>query len=204
MLSVGLTGNVAAGKSTVAVCFKRWGATLIDADEIVHALQSPGSHIVQAIADALGRAMVHADGSLDRERVRQHVTNDEDARRTLNAIVHPAVEARRVELLSAARTRGDRIVVSDIPLLFEAADPTAFDAIVLVDAPPEARRDRLVRTRDMTPEDANRLIATQDPSGPKRDRSDYVIDNVGTPEELERQAAAVWRELEARAVAKGA
>ena len=199
-----MTGNVAAGKSTVARYFEHWGATLIDADELVHALQYPGSPIVQQIADALGQTMLEADGSLDRERVRQCVTNDDDARRTLNAIVHPAVQARRDELLGAARERGDRIVVSDIPLLFEATDPAAFDAIVLVDAPPALRRDRLIRTRGMTSEEADRLIAAQDPSGPKRDRSDYVIDNVGTPEELERQAAAVWQELEARVDADGA
>ena len=204
MLNVGLTGNVAAGKSSVADWFQAWGATIIDADAIVRSLQSAGSPMVHSIAEALGNEMIAPDGSLDRRRVRQLVTNDADALRALNAIVHPAVQSRRAALLEEARRRGDRIVVNDIPLLFEATDPAAFDVIVLVDAPSNLRKDRLVRKRGLSPEEADLLIAAQDPSGPKRSRSHFVIDNAGTPAELERAARSIWQELEARAGADSA
>jgi len=108
------------------------------------------------------------------------------------------VQRRRDELLQRAAERGDRIVVSDIPLLFEAADPSRFDAVVLVDAPLPIRRQRLLASRDLTPEDADRLLAAQLPADVKRPRSDYVIDNDGDMGVLERVARDVWKRLEAR------
>jgi dephospho-CoA kinase len=116
----------------------------------------------------------------------------------LNGLMHPAVAARRRELLTAARRRGDRIVVSDIPLLFEADDPTAFDAIVLVDAPESLRRARLAE-RDLPADEVGRLMAAQQPAAEKRARSDYVIENTGDLTALEHAARAVWEALLARA-----
>ncbi|HEX7337553.1 MAG TPA: dephospho-CoA kinase, partial [Gemmatimonadales bacterium] len=106
---------------------------------------------------------------------------------------------RRLALLAEARARGDRIVVSDIPLLFEADDPGAFDRVVLVDAPEPVRRARLLATRTLTPADADRLMATQLTPRAKRARSDHVIDNDGDLAALERNARAVWNMLVARA-----
>jgi dephospho-CoA kinase len=117
----------------------------------------------------------------------------------LNRIVHPEVWRRRLELLAEARARGDRIVVSDIPLLFEADDPSAFDAVVLVDAPEAVRRARLLASRTLSPGDADRMIAAQQPTSLKRPRSDYVIDNDGDLPALERAAALVWQALLKRA-----
>lgn len=117
----------------------------------------------------------------------------------LNRIVHPEVHRRRLELLEEARARGDRMVVSDIPLLFEADDPGAFDAVVLVDAPEVARRARLLTSREISPVEADRMMAAQLASTPKRTRSDYVIDNDGDLPALERAARAVWEALLARA-----
>jgi dephospho-CoA kinase len=113
--------------------------------------------------------------------------------------MHPEVDRRRRELLAAARERGERIVISDIPLLFEAADPAEFDAVVLVDAPEPVRRSRLLQSRSLSPADVDRLISAQLPSASKRRRSDYVIDNAGDREALERAAASVWQALRARA-----
>jgi dephospho-CoA kinase len=101
--------------------------------------------------------------------------------------------------LAEARARGDRIVVSDIPLLFEADDPSAFDAVVLVDAPEALRRARLLASRPLAPSEADRMMAAQEDPGRKRARSDYVIDNDGDRAALERAAAAVWQALLARA-----
>jgi dephospho-CoA kinase len=199
VLSVALTGNIASGKSTVADLFLRWGATVIVADELVRQAQVPGSSVLRDIAARFGRDVILPDGSLDRARLRRRVMGDRAALAQLNRIVHPAVQRRRAELVEEARVRGDRILINDIPLLFEAADPTEFDAVVLVDAPEPVRRARLIAERALPPEEADRMIASQDPAGPKRARSDYVIDNDGDRAALERAAAEVWRALLARA-----
>jgi dephospho-CoA kinase len=195
MRHIGLTGNVAAGKSAVAALFRRWGATVIDADEIVHQLQEPGTAVLAAITARFGAGILRPDGSLDRARLRAVVLTDEAARRDLEAIVHPAVQARRQALLAEARRRGDPLVVSDIPLLFETMDPAGFDAVVLVDAPAAVRRDRLVAQRRLSPDEAERLIAAQAPADAKRDRSTFVIDNDGDEATLERRARKVWEAI---------
>jgi dephospho-CoA kinase len=199
MLNVGLTGNIASGKSTVTELFRRWGATIIEADALVREVQAPGTPVLAAIASRFGSAMLRPDGTLDRAALRHEVMNNPAALADLNAIVHPDVHRRRDELMRRAAARGDRIVVSDIPLLFEAVDPAAFDVVVLVDAPVEIRRQRLLANRDLSPSDAERMLAAQLPSNSKRTRSDYVIDNMGDLAALERAARKVWEALEARA-----
>jgi dephospho-CoA kinase len=143
--------------------------------------------------------VVAADGTLDRARLRARAFADPAERAALDAIVHPAVAAERERRLAAARARGDAVVVSDIPLLFEVMDPGAFDAVVLVDAPPALRRQRLMTDRGLDGGTADAMIAAQLPAGPKRARSTFVIDNDGTLAELERRAAAVWHALAERA-----
>ena len=199
MLNVALTGNIAAGKSAVTELFRRWGATVIDADEIVREVQGPGGPVMRAIAERFGKSVVRADGSLDRPALRRRVMADPEALASLNRIVHPAVHARRAELMAAAESRGDRLVVSDIPLLFEAADPGEFDVVVLVDAPDEVRLARLIEHRGLDVDEAGRMIGAQMPSQGKRARSDYVIDNDGDRVALERAARVVWRALQSRA-----
>jgi dephospho-CoA kinase len=199
MLSVGLTGNVASGKSTVAQLFQSWGATLIDADRLVREAQAPGGWVLRAIVERFGEHMLKRDGTLDRAALRRVVMEDADARADLNRIMHPEVNRRRAELLAEARARGDRIVVSDIPLLFEATDPAEFDVVVLVDAPEEMRLTRLQAERGLTSIEAERMIRAQLPSSEKRARSGFIIDNVGDRAGLERKAAEVWQALLARA-----
>jgi dephospho-CoA kinase len=199
MLNVALTGNIAAGKSAVAELLRQWGATIIDADAIVREVQAPGSPVVRRIGERFGQAVVGPDGALDRPALRRLVLDDPEALAALNRIVHPAVHARRVELLRDAEARGDRIVVSDIPLLFETADPDRFDAIVLVDAPEELRLQRLVANRGLSRDEARRMMQTQLPSRDKRPRSDFVIDNDGDLGELAQRTAEVWQALVERA-----
>lgn len=199
MLSVGLTGNIGAGKTTVAELFRRWGATVIDADQLAREAQAPGQPVLQSIESRFGAGMILGDGSLDRAALRAEVLSDPAALADLNRIVHPEVRRRRLELLGQARARGDRLVVSDIPLLFEADDPRAFDAVVLVDAPEPVRRARLLASRGISPAEADRMMAAQLASAPKRTRSDYVIDNDDDLRALERAARSVWEALLARA-----
>ena len=199
MLNVALTGNIAAGKSAVAGLFRQWGATVLDADEIVREVQAPGSPVLQRIAERFGPSVLRPDGSLDRPGLRRVVLSEPDALAALNRIVHPAVQVRRTELMAEAAARGDRLVVSDIPLLFEAANPNEFDVIVLVDAPEALRLERIVERRGLARSEALKMIRAQMPAAEKRARSDFVIENDGDLAALERSAAAVWRALLARA-----
>ncbi|MFC1639681.1 dephospho-CoA kinase [Gemmatimonadota bacterium] len=194
MLNVALTGNAAAGKSTVARWFADWGATIIDSDVLVAEVQQPGSETLVALARQFGKTIILSDGSLDRAALRRIVLADGNARATLNAIVHPAVQARRETLVTEARQRGDRILVSDIPLLFEVLDPDSFDLVVLVEAPNAIRRKRLV-ARGLGEDEAEQLMASQLPPEKKRARADIVIDNRGSLRELEEAAREAWKEI---------
>jgi dephospho-CoA kinase len=194
MLNVALTGNAAAGKSTVARWFADWGATVIDSDVLAIEAQRPGSDTLTDLTRQFGNAILLSDGSLDRAALRRIVLADESARATLNAIVHPAVKARRESLVAEARRRGDRILVSDIPLLFEVLDPASFDLVVLVEAPNSIRRKRLVR-RGLGAAEADQLMASQLPSENKRAGSDIVIENRGSLDDLEKAAREAWRQI---------
>ena len=198
-LNVALTGNIAAGKSAVADLFRRWGATVLDADAIVREVQAPGGAVMRRIAERFGSSVVRPDGSLDRPALRRMVMADAGARAALEGIVHPAVHARRAELAAEAAARGDRIVVSDIPLLFETAEPEAFDVVVLVDASEPVRLRRLMEHRGLGESEARDMLRAHLPAAAKRARSDFVIENDGDRAALERAAAGVWRALVARA-----
>lgn len=196
MLLVGLTGNIASGKSTVARRFAAHGATVIDADVLAREAVAAGSPALAAIRDRWGSDVISADGTLDRASLRERVFGETEELDALNAIVHPEVARRRDALVAEARARGDQIVVSDIPLLFERKLVEQFDKIVLVDAPRPVRLERLVKQRGLDAAEAMKMIAAQMPAELKRARADYIIENVGTIEELERRADAVWHELE--------
>lgn len=199
MLNVALTGNIAAGKSAVADLFRRWGATVLDADAIVREVQAPGGPVLRAIAERFGAGVVGPDGSLDRPALRRLVLEDADAREALERIVHPAVYARRAELAAEAEARGDRVLVSDIPLLFESGAAEGFDVVILVDAPEAVRLRRLVDRRGLGDAEARALIRAQMPASEKRARSDFVIDNDADLATLQRAAEVVWRALRSRA-----
>jgi dephospho-CoA kinase len=203
MLNVGLTGNIASGKSTVVELFKQWGATVIDADSLAREAQAPGSAVLAAIATKFGAGLLARDGSLDRAALRAKVMGDDAALAALNAIVHPAVQQRRLELQRAAAERGDAIVVNDIPLLFEVLDPAQFEAVVLVDAPAALRRTRLRALRGLSNQDADRMIAAQMSAERKRAQSQYIIENTGTMAELERAAKGIFAALRQRAARAG-
>ena len=197
MFHIALTGNIASGKSTVAELFRRWGATIIDADVLAREAQRAGTPVFAAIVERFGPGVVRPDGELDRAALRARVMGRSAELAALNAIVHPAVRRAAAALIDDARRAGTRLVVSDIPLLFEADDPDRFDAVVLVDAPPAVRRERLMRNRALSAEEADGMMAAQMPSADKRPRSTYLIDNATDVASLERAARAVWAELQA-------
>jgi dephospho-CoA kinase len=200
LLNVALTGNVAAGKSTVANLFRRWGAIVIDADQLVREVQSPGSPVLGAIVRRFGPGVLRPDGTLDRGQLRAMVLASADDLKDLNAIVHPAVKRLRRARVEEARASGAKVVVTDIPLLFEVADPDSFDVIVLVDAPEKLRRQRLFERSGLPRHESDRLMAAQLPATAKRTRADHVIDNDADLASLEARTAEVWSALSARAV----
>jgi len=200
MLNVALTGNIAAGKTSVAELFRQWGATVIDADVLAREAQAPGGAVLAAIVKQFGADVLTPAGTLDRAALRGKVMGDDAALGALNRIVHPAVRRRRTELQDESTARGDLILVNDIPLLFESLDPDQFDRVVLVDAPVAIRRARLRALRGLSNEDADRMIAAQMPAERKRPKSDYVIDNDDTLVALEAKARAVFLDLRRLAV----
>ena len=198
MLRVGLTGNIASGKSSVARVWARQGAPVIDADVLARQAVAPGSPGLERVRDAFGDDVINADG-LDRAALRRLVFSDPAARERLEAIVHPEVARLREREEARLREEGTAIVVHDIPLLFEVGLQDTFDVLVLVDAPAEVRAERLVRDRGLAPDEARDMIAAQMPASEKRGRADVVIENDRGLPELEAEAERVWRELERRA-----
>jgi dephospho-CoA kinase len=195
MLLVGLTGNIASGKSTVAQLLSEHGATIIDADVLARRAVEKGSAVYDAIVKRWGTSVLAPDGHLDRGALRRVVFGAAKELEALNDLVHPEVERLRQARVAEAKARGDRMVVCDIPLLFEKKMADRFDKIVLVDAPRPLRLDRLVEERGLRETEAMDMIAAQMPAELKRARADYVIDNSGTLAELERQLDDLWARL---------
>jgi dephospho-CoA kinase len=195
MLVVGLTGNVGSGKSTVARLLAARHVPVIDADALAREVVAPGSPALETIVARWGEGVRATDGTLDRAALRRIVFANPAERAALDAIVHPAVRARRDALLSAARDIGLPVVVCDIPLLFEAGLVDEVDVVLLVDAPREVRLERLVRDRGLSAADALAMMDAQLPSEGKRARADYVIDNDGPLQTLRERVDQAWRSL---------
>lgn len=203
MLVVGLTGNIAAGKSTAVARFTALGVPVLDADALAREVVAPGTPALAAIVRRWGPGIVAPDGSLDRAALRHHVFSDPAERAALEAITHPAIAALRAVRLAALAATGTPIVLCDIPLLFEAHLDGTVDRIVLVDAPDAVRHDRLVRDRGLTPAEADAMMAAQWPAASKRARAHHVLDNAGTREALHAQVDALAATLRTLAAAPG-
>jgi len=195
MLLVGLTGNIGSGKSTVARMLSERGATIIDADVLARRAVELGTPAYTKIVARWGSAVLSPDGHLDRTALRRVVFADQAQLEELNEIVHPEVERLRDHLVEQARARGDRIVVCDIPLLFEKGMAERFDAILLVDAPRPIRLERLLHDRGLQTTEAMEIIAAQMPAELKRARADFIVENGGTLTQLERRVQDLWSSL---------
>jgi len=197
--TVGLTGGIGTGKSTVSAHLRRLGATVIDADEATRAVQARGSDGLRQLVDAFGPGILGPGGELDRPALAAIAFADPAARRRLEAIVHPLVRRWMAEQALEAADRGEAMVVMDIPLLFESRGTAGFDAIVLVYAPEELQVRRLVDLRGMSEEQAQARIAAQMPIEEKRRLATHVVDNTGSLDDLHRQVERLWTELTAGA-----
>jgi dephospho-CoA kinase len=189
MLRVGLTGGIGSGKSTVAGRLAEHGAVVIDADRIAREVVEPGTEGLAELRAAFGDEIV-SDGALDRARLARKVFTDEQARATLNGIVHPRIGARTAELMAAAAA--DAIVVHDVPLLVENGLGPAYHLVLVVDAPEEERVHRVVRDRGMPEEDARARIRAQATEEARRAAADVWLDNGGARDEVLAVLDALW------------
>lgn len=202
MLRVGLTGTVGAGKSTVAGLFERWGACRLDADRLAREAVAPGTRGLEAIREAFGDGVLDEAGALDRDAMRERVFGDDEARRRLEAIVHPEVRRLIEERAERARTEGCGILVVEVPLLLEGGMEDAFDLVVVVDAPRDERRRRVAEGRGVDGDTFRAIERAQWPAARKREAADVVVDNEGSLERLEEAARAAWRRIERRTEAR--
>ncbi len=196
MLLIGLTGGIGSGKSSVSARLAALGAVVVDADAIVRDVQEPGGAVLEAMVTRFGSGIIAANGVLDRQAVADVVFTDSAALADLNAIVHPAVGAeiaRRLEVEAPT----DHVVILDVPLLVESGrDDLA--GLIVVDLDPEVAVARLVEHRGFRAEDARARIARQASREDRLARADFVIDNRGTPAELQVQALAAWTWIQTR------
>jgi dephospho-CoA kinase len=193
---VGLTGGIASGKSTVSRQLAELGCHLIDADRLARAVVAPGEPALQAIVEAFGAEMLRPDGTLDRARLGALVFADPEKRKRLEAITHPAIQARRQAALAELAAQGyDGLVVQDAALLIEVGGAAYVDRLVVVYAAPAVQRERLMRRDHLDAEEAERRLASQMPLAEKVRLADYVIDNSDSPEETAAQVRAVHAAL---------
>jgi dephospho-CoA kinase len=191
VLTIGLTGGIGSGKSTVAALLAERGAQVVDADRIAREVVEPGTPGLAAVAAQFGPGVLTGDGALDRPALAAVVFGDPAARARLDAVVHPLVRARAAELVAAAPP--DAVVVQDVPLLVESGQAGSFDLVLVVETAVETRVARLVR-RGLTAEDARARIAAQATDAQRRAVADVVLHNDGDQADLAAQVDRFWVE----------
>lgn len=199
-----LSGGIGTGKSTVARFLDLLGATVIDADAIVHELQAPGTPMLDEIKETFGSDLIDAEGRLDRNALGATVFRDAAARRRLEQIVHPKVIATIAERVASAQAAGAPLIVVDIPLLFETRESNPnrestpfFDATVLVYAPEPQQIERQMKRDGCDRDAALDRIRAQLPIESKKTMADVLIDNSGSLEETRRQTRMLFERFSA-------
>jgi dephospho-CoA kinase len=193
-MKIGLTGGIASGKSTIAKMLVERGALLVDADQVAREVVLPGESALEAIASTFGQAVLAADGSLDRKALGEIVFQDKASLAKLEAITHPAIRQRMQQRIHTYEEQfPERLVVADIPLLYETEQEHLYDGIMVVYVPAEVQQARLMERNHLTEEEARRRVALQMDIEQKREKADWVIDNSGTLAETERQIEQFWK-----------
>ena len=192
-MRVGLTGGVAAGKSTVSALLAELGAVVVDADLLAREVVAPGTEGLAEVVAAFGPDVLTDDGALDRAALGAVVFADPARRRTLEAIIHPRVRARAAAL--EAQAPDGAIVVHDIPLLAETGQAASFDAVIVVDVPEETQVERMTKERGLSAEEARSRIAAQATREERLAVATYVVDNTGSLDDLRTRVAEVYEAL---------
>lgn len=192
MLMVGLTGGIGSGKSTVAEMLAQRGAVVVDADAIAREVVEPGMPALEKLVERFGPDILAADGTLDRPALAAKAFVNDETRKELEAITHPAIGELFLRRLAEAPEGA--IVVHDVPLLVESTRGLDYAAVIVVEAPLETRLDRLVG-RGVDREDAKRRIGLQASDEERRKVATWVVDNAGDLAALETQIETIWAEL---------
>jgi dephospho-CoA kinase len=189
MLTIGLTGSIGMGKSTTAAMFRELGAPVYDADYEMGRLYLKGGEAVAPLEAAFPG--VTRDGAVDREALRQRVFGDEAAMARLNAVTHPLLKAKRHTFFEDAAAAGADMVVMDVPLIFETNGQDLYDALVVVSAPPELQRERVLARDGMSAERLDFILKRQTPDAVKRAAADFVVDTGQGLESARDQVRAI-------------
>ena len=192
-MRIGLTGGVASGKSTVGAILRELGAVVIDADQLAREAVAPGTPGLAEVLAHFGPRVLGSDGSLDRAALAQIVFADVAQRRALEAIVHPRVRSRALEIEVVADV--DAIVVHEIPLLVETGQRDSFDAVIVVDVPRQTQIQRLMEHRGLTHVEAESRIAAQATRQQRQAAATYLVENTGTHEDLRRRVTEVFESV---------
>lgn len=193
MIIAGLTGSIGMGKSTVGQMFRELGAAVLDSDAVVHALYTKGGAGVAPVAALFPNALV--EGAIDRARLSAAVVGKPDAMKQLEAIVHPLVRRAQLDFIEANRRERKPLVILDIPLLFEIGAEGRVDHIIVVSAPADTQRRRVLARPGMSVEKFEKILASQMPDADKRQRADWVIDTSGDLEATRAQVRKVFEQL---------
>lgn len=191
MITIGLTGGIGSGKSTVSSRLAELGAFIVDADLVAREIVEPGQPALAELADAFD-GVLNPDGTLNRAELARQAFATPEATEKLNAITHPRIRARTEELFKQGRESGAQVLVYDMPLLIENGEVDKVDHVLVVDAPDELRIDRLVQHRGLDEDDARRRIAAQIDRETRLNAADTVLDNSGTVEQLLEQVDGFW------------
>jgi dephospho-CoA kinase len=194
---LGLTGGIASGKSTVAAILRRLGVAIINADELSREVVQPGQEAWKEIVDTFGPAILQEDKTLDRRKLRKIVFDNPEARKKLEAIIHPRVRALAEKKISELAATGSSIIVYEVPLLFEAQIHLWLRPVILVACDVETQKKRLLERDRLTEAEAQQHLDAQMSLEDKRKLADYVIENNGDLEELERQVRGVLQKIQA-------
>ena len=193
MLRVGLTGGIGSGKSEVSSRLRALGAVVIDSDVLAREVVAKGTDGLAEVVREFGPEVLDEHGALNRPKLGAIVFGDDEARKRLEAIIHPRVRARAAQI--EAEAGPDAIVVHDIPLLVETGQADRFDAVVVVDVPPAVQLERLTGSRGMTADEATARIRSQASREDRLAVAAYVVDNTGTPDDLDRRVGELWERL---------
>ena len=195
MITVGLTGGIASGKSTVASILRDWGIPVVDADQVARSIVEPGEPALAEIVARFGTGVVHDDGTLDRPALRELVTADEKARRELERITHPRIGAGIRSWLEDEASRSTSTAAVEAALMVETGSYRLYDRLLVVACDPEVQLRRLLDRDGSSEAQARKWVATQFPVAQKVALADAVVWNNGSPEDLHRALAHAWASM---------
>jgi dephospho-CoA kinase len=196
MLHVGLTGNIASGKSSAALFFAELGAHTIDADRVAHALYKTGTHTYDRIIAAFGDKILGSNGEIDRKKLGQIVFSETDKRLKLNALIHPEVGAAILrQMFELEQSSSSGIIIVDAALMIETGGYRMYDRLIVVTCAPSLQISRLMSRDGLTESDARARIVSQMPIEEKLKLADYTIDTSGTLKQTYDQVEEIYRDL---------